>query len=103
MIKISICLSDIPKEKISTSTKNNKKYIDIIVDERKETDTYGNTHTVYMSQTKEDRDKGVKRDYIGNGKEYVFNKTQSVPTQQAINQANQQNKTNTDDYDSLPF
>jgi hypothetical protein len=94
MINISICLTDIPKDKITKSDKNGKQYLSIIVDERKEPDTYGNTHTAYVSQSKEEREKGVKRVYVGNGKEYKFNKQSSAP---------QGNSTPTSGSDDLPF
>ena len=54
MIVTSICLSDIPEDKITTSS-NGKKYVNIVVDQRKEKDQYDNTHTAYMSQTKDER------------------------------------------------
>ena len=71
MIVISICLSDIPEDKITTSS-NGKKYVNIIVDQRKEKDQYDNTHTVYMSQSKDERQAKVPKKYVGTGKEYTF-------------------------------
>ena len=74
MITVSICLTDIPKEKITTSEKNGKKYLNIVVDHRKEVSTYGETHTVYLSQTKEEREAKAAKVYLGGGKEYKFEK-----------------------------
>jgi hypothetical protein len=71
MIVTSICLSDIPEDKITTSS-NGKKYVNIVVDQRKEKDQYDNTHTVYMSQSKDERQAKVPKKYVGNGKEYTF-------------------------------
>jgi hypothetical protein len=71
MIVTSICLSDIPEDKITTSS-NGKKYVNIVVDQRKEKDQYDNTHTAYMSQTKDERQAKVPKKYVGNGKEYTF-------------------------------
>ena len=71
MIVTSICLSDIPEDKITTSG-NGKKYVNIVVDQRKEKDQYDNTHTAYMSQTKDERQAKVPKKYVGNGKEYTF-------------------------------
>jgi hypothetical protein len=51
---ISICLTDLPKDKITTG-KNGKKYISIVVDSRKEPDQFGNDLTVYVNQSKEER------------------------------------------------
>lgn len=73
MERISICLSDIPKEAITEAT-NKKKYLSIIVDKRKETDKYGNDLTVYISQSEEERKAKKDKRYIGNGKTVTFNK-----------------------------
>lgn len=68
LINISICLTDIPREKIKQA-QNGKKYLNITVASRRETDQYGNTHTVFVSQTKEERERKEDRAYIGSGKE----------------------------------
>jgi hypothetical protein len=70
MITVSIDLTKVPKEQIVE--KNGKKYLNIVVDSRREPDTYGNTHTVYISQTKEQRQAQTPKTYIGSGKEYTF-------------------------------
>ena len=68
IINCSICLSDIPKEKIRQS-KGGKLYLPITIqDLRVSPDQYGNTHSVFISTTKEEREQGVKRCYLGNGK-----------------------------------
>lgn len=79
MIVASICASDIPKEAMTVSEKNGKKYFSIVIDERKEPDNYGNTHSVAMNQTKEQRDAKEPKKYVGNGKEYVFEKKATKP------------------------
>ena len=71
MIVTSICISDIPKDAITTG-KNGKQYISVVVDQRREKDQYDNTHTVYVNQSKEDRQNKKPKQYIGNGKEYKF-------------------------------
>jgi len=73
MIVVSIALSDIPKESITTSEKNGKKYASFVIDERKQKDDYGNTHSVAMNQSKEERADKKAKVYVGNGKEYIFN------------------------------
>lgn len=79
MINISICLTDLPKNKITVSEKNGKKYINIVCDKRKEPSAYGETHTIYVQQTKEERETKIPKQYCGSGKEIVFeNKTQST-------------------------
>lgn len=63
----SICLSDIPKDKITESTKNGKKYLNVVIwlnDEEK----FGNIGSIQVSQTKEEREAKEKKVYIGNFK-----------------------------------
>jgi len=45
-ISINICVDDIPKEYITKSNTNGKRYVKLNVDEKREPDPYGNTHTV---------------------------------------------------------
>lgn len=72
MIIIDICLSDIPADARVKSEKNGKIYAKFIVDEKKEIDKFGNTHSVAINQTKEQREAKVAKVYVGNGKEYNF-------------------------------
>lgn len=65
----SICVSDIPKSAIKKAN-NGKLYISIVVAERKEVGSYGETHTIFMSQTKEERDAKMAKCYIGSGQAY---------------------------------
>lgn len=69
-IRCSLCLTDIPKEAIRKA-ENGKLYLSIVVCEKKEADQYGNTHYIALSQTKEQREAGEKRVYLGDGKAYV--------------------------------
>lgn len=69
MIKISICLTDLPKEKITTAG-NGKKYVDLVVSERREPSKYGDTHTIYIPQSKEEQQSNAQRVYVGKGTEY---------------------------------
>lgn len=84
IINASICLTDVPKERIWTG-KNGKKYLFVDVLENKEPDKYGNHFSLAIQQTKEERE-AKKRVYIGNGKKIEFKGTnpsankQSVPT-----------------------
>jgi hypothetical protein len=54
-VHISICLSDLPKEHIQTA-KNGKKYINLSVKSKKETDKYNNTHYVEINTWKPDKE-----------------------------------------------
>lgn len=74
LINISICLSDIPKDKIKLAS-NGKKYISLVVAKRKEVSQYDETHTVFVSQDKEERAAKLDKVYVGGGKEYVQTST----------------------------
>ena len=63
----SICLSDIPKDKI-IDHKNGKKYLNLATYDNDQPDKYGNDFGVYVQQTKEEREAKTNRTYIGNGK-----------------------------------
>jgi len=63
----SICLTDIPKEKI-TEAKNGKKYLNLTLWVNDTADQYGNIGSIQVSQTKEQRDAQEKKQYIGNFK-----------------------------------
>lgn len=81
MINISIDLMKIDKSKIIEG-KNGAKYINITVDELKEAGKFGETHCVYISQSKAEREAKEKKTYIGQGKEFKFN-SQPANTPQA--------------------
>lgn len=98
MISLSICLSDLPKEKIQTAN-NGKKYINLVVDKRKEAGKYGETHTLYVSQSKEEREAKEDKKYVGSGKEYVYNGQQNNDSKAPKHQEQGQEQSN----DGLPF
>lgn len=78
MIVASICLTDIPQDRITVSQKNGKKYLSIVIDANYNgADQFGNTHGIYVGQTKEEREARTRKTYIGNGKEYVFDNSQA--------------------------
>lgn len=65
---ISLCLSDLPKGKIRLA-KNGKKYITLCAAKRKEPSPYGDTHTVFVFQSKEERDRNDPVIFVGYGRE----------------------------------
>jgi hypothetical protein len=71
MINISIDLNKVDKTKLRKHA-NGALYYNLTIDELREVGKFGETHTVYESQTKEEREKKVKRNYVGNGKEFKF-------------------------------
>lgn len=99
LITASICLSDIPKESITVSEKNGKKYLSIVIASRQQPDKFDNTHTIYVNQSKEEREQGKAKQYIGNGKEKVFNESGNTPTQNNIPPTMQPGT----EFDDLPF
>jgi hypothetical protein len=51
LINFSICLSEIPKNKIVTA-RNGKKYLSLTIARMKEPDKYNKTHTLYIDEYK---------------------------------------------------
>lgn len=95
LINVSICLSDIPKDRIKLAN-NGKKYLNVTIQDLKEADEYGNTHSLYVQQTKEEREGKEKRTYIGRGKEVIFQSARpSVEQVEELPVA--------EDLDDLPF
>lgn len=80
----SICLTDIPKECITTG-KNGKKYLNIYVNERQQPSQYGHTHYIKVAQPKDvTLPEGTKL-FIGDLKESSFSQ-QSQQTQSTTQQ-----------------
>lgn len=92
MIVISIAQEDIEWKPVQTKS-GLKHYASLVIDKRKEKDQYENTHTVSLSQSKEQRAEKAKKQYVGNGKEYSFEK------KEYSNSVNQQESEDSD----LPF
>lgn len=86
----SICLSDIPRDKVTISEKNGKKYLNINIWVNDEIDQYGNIGSIQLSQSKAERTSGEKKLYIGNFKQ---------PQQSATTSQNANNLV----VDDLPF
>lgn len=93
----SICLSNIPKEQIKKG-KDGKMYISIVIAERQEVSTYGETHTIFMSQTEEDRNAKAPKRYIGGAKKH-----QPKPAPVTAEEINNLPPISQDDVDDLPF
>jgi hypothetical protein len=70
LINISLCLTDLPKDKMKVG-KNGKKYINLCVSELREEGKFGDTHTVFVSQTKEERGANVPVTFVGSGKAFA--------------------------------
>jgi hypothetical protein len=94
MINISIDTSKIDKDRLY-SGKEGRKYPNITLDKLQTPDQYGNTHTVYMQQSKDERTAKAKKIYLGSGKEYVW--------ERRAEQVNTTPPPSTGKDDSLPF
>jgi hypothetical protein len=64
IIKTSINLTNIPKDKIIEGKKG--KYLPITITINDEVDQFGNQGPVIVSQTKEERDAKTEKTYLGN-------------------------------------
>jgi hypothetical protein len=78
LISASICLSKLPKDKIKQGS-DGKLYMNITVADRKEADQYGNTHTIFVSQTKEKREAKTDKVYVGQGRAIEFAPAVTTP------------------------
>jgi len=76
----SICLSDIPKDKIQTSEKNGKKYLNLnqYVDTEEESQ-YGTHGSITVAQSQEEREAKAPKVYLGNAKVYYNSEAGKAP------------------------
>ena len=84
IIKTSINLNEIPKDKIFTGKKG--KYLPITITLNDETDQFGNQGPVVVEQTKEERDAKAPKTYLGNVK-VVWTNGQNVDPAPRDNQS----------------
>jgi len=77
IIKASINLNNIPKDKIYAGKKG--KYLPITITLNDELDQFGNQGPVVVEQTKEERDAKAPKTYLGNVK-VVWTNGQNVDT-----------------------
>ena len=77
IIKASIDLNKIPKEKIFVGKKG--KYLPITITINDELDQFGNQGPVVVEQTKEEREAKVAKTYLGNVKVVWSNGTNVEP------------------------
>ena len=77
IIKTSINLNNIPKDRIFEGKKG--KYLPITITLNDEVDQFGNQGPVVVEQTKEERDAKAEKTYLGNVK-VVWTNGQNVDT-----------------------
>ncbi|MDV3749672.1 hypothetical protein CMU21_17730 [Elizabethkingia anophelis] len=81
---------------LSTVTKKNEKGVELTISIQEEGNQYGQNVSVFVSQSKEQRDSGVNKFYVGNGNTFwTDGKIQVV-------RKNNNARTGSDDSD-LPF
>ena len=83
--------------KRESNEKPNSVYMGIATCQKREVDDYGKTHYIELNRTKEEREQGADRVYLGDGKEFVFDNNST-----SANNAQVQNN-NTPSGDDLPF
>ena len=66
LINFSLDVAALPKEKF-VSAANGKVYVNLTMAVNDET-RYGNNTSIYVNQTKEEREAKKQRQYLGNGK-----------------------------------
>ncbi len=103
IIKTSINLSLIPKDKIINGKKG--KYLPIAITVNDEVDQFGNHGPVVVDQSKEEREAKVAKVYLGNSKVVWSNGTfpEPVKLDQTAAAAAPQQKAATQVEDDLPF
>ena len=99
IIKTSINLNDIPKDKIINGKKG--KYLPITITINDEVDQFGNQGPVMVEQTKEERDAKVAKVYLGNVK-VVWTNGDNVAAAPRTDQPQQAAVSQPQD-DDLPF
>jgi len=83
ILKTSINLSEIPKDKIINGKKG--KYLPITITLNDDLDQFGNQGPVCVDQTKEERDAKTAKTYLGNAR-VVWTNGQNVDTAPRDNQ-----------------
>ena len=97
----SICVTDIPKDAFKLA-KNGKKYLNFVINKRKEVDKFGNDLTIQLSQTKEEKESKMAKVYIGQGKTFVFKNEAKAEPKIENGKINVEENPISED-DSLPF
>jgi len=79
IINVSLDVTKLDKDSFYVGKKGTYANI-TIAENRNGEDDYGNTHYVYESQSKEDRAVGKDKNYLGNGKQFVFGSQTDEPS-----------------------
>ena len=85
IINIKIDVNKITKGKLFKGEKGTYANLTVAANRAGESE-YGDTHHVFESQSKDEREAGTDRVYVGNGKEFHFNggTTTTTPTPEPV-------------------
>ena len=100
IIKASINLSEVPKDKVIVGKKG--KYLPITITINDEVDQFGNQGPVIVDQTKEEREGKVPKTYLGNVK-VVWTNGDNVAAAPRTDQPQQPAQSLAPQADDLPF
>jgi hypothetical protein len=96
----SIDVTKIPKDKLIDGKKG--KYLNVTVSVNDETDQYGNNASIYVQQSKEEREAKEQRTYLGNGR-VVWNNGNVSNAGEGGSNGESQDFAVADAEDDLPF
>jgi len=84
IINIKVDVTKLDKSKFYKGEKGT--YANLTVAENMDGESqYGDTHYVFESQSKEEREAKTPKNFVGNGKEFVFNNGQvSTPVEESL-------------------
>ena len=80
IINVKIDVTKLDKDKFFVGKKGTYANVTIADNKNGEND-FGQTHNVYESQSKEERDANTPKNYIGDGKEFDFDKNNNGASQ----------------------
>ena len=106
IIRLNICVSDIEKDRIRTSDKNGKKYLNLTVMDSRQPSQYGDDGTISHDTTKEERDEDpkVRGKIIGNWKWVVRpDEGQAAPVRPKATFKKPERAETAEDQDAIPF
>ena len=82
IINLKIDVTKLDKEKFFQGEKGT--YANLVVAENRDGESqYGDTHYVYEQQSQEERLNKATKNYVGNGKEFVFGDSPQMATETA--------------------
>lgn len=88
---------------LSTIEKKGENGIDLTISVNDESNKYGQNLSGFVSQTKEQREAGKEKFYIGNGKVFWTNGTIKIAVKPEPETAQQQTQPQSNEPDDLPF